>query len=180
MVRFSCFAMLMCSSCLSSGSKTAEGTLACGVEDVVDLWRVHSGSGPVVVTVDTVAPETTFDVAAAMLTVQDWSNDPEGIVFIDWLSNGDDEVPCSFPPRDVACPQFSGVAPADVVLMVETYGECAGPEGEYVATATHDGSSVRLSYIGSADVSALDLPRSQVVGDDIEAIDTDSPPPEAM
>jgi len=180
MTRFSVFATVFCTSCfLSPGSKEAEGTLACGAEDVVDLWRVHSGAGTLVVTVDTVAAETAFDLGAHLLTVEEWSNEPEEVRFIDWLAEGDDEVPCTFPPPEYECPQFSGVAPADVVLMVETLGDCAGPEGEYVATATQDGSPVRLSFIGSADVDALRLPSSTDVVDDPDDMDggedTDEP-----
>jgi len=90
----------------------------------MDRWAFTAAAGQqVVVTVDTLSPDTTFDPAL-------WIDGPAGCA----LAWGDDELECTAPPPSFGCPAIRFTAPEDGVYEVVVTGvaSCAGLVGSYV------------------------------------------------
>lgn len=114
------------------GAGAQEGALPCTTSwsgelvgaGAMDRWAFTATAGQeVVVTVDTLSPDTTFDPAL-------WIDGPAGCA----LAWGDDELECTAPPPSFGCPAIRFTAPEDGVYEVVVTGaaSCAGPVGAYV------------------------------------------------
>ncbi|MCB9761166.1 MAG: hypothetical protein H6739_15100 [Alphaproteobacteria bacterium] len=133
------------------------GSLPCD-EDLVDVYIVQASSDLLTVGVDTVSVDDTFDPAVTVFA-HDGGRKLEDLVLGRFLDDGDDEFPCSFPPPEYACPQVSFDAPGDVVVLVQVYGECVGPDAGYLLMIDQDGIPPRVKHLGTAAVDRFDQPR---------------------
>ena len=110
----------------ATGSGGAQpGDLPCDQDGgIVDVWRITLNEGDeVTVSVDTVAAATTFDPAAGLYLGTDPDVDP-------LVGSGDDDFPCTFPPPEYSCPEFSAFAElgGDYAVVVLQLGCADGNE----------------------------------------------------
>ena len=136
----------------ATGSGGAQpGDLPCDQDGgIVDVWRITLNEGDeVTVSVDTVAAATTFDPAAGLYLGTDPDVDP-------LVGSGDDDFPCTFPPPEYSCPEFSAFAElgGDYAVVVLQLGCADGNElAAYALRVTVGGSSRSATLIGDDVVS---------------------------
>ncbi len=110
-----------------SASATGDLELCDGM---VDTYLVTVGLGGAVLTVDTVAEETTFDPLLIALVA------PGDYVDLDGITIGfDDEIDCAFPPADFRCPQGEFEEGVYEVVVGAASDNCAGALQEYALSA---------------------------------------------
>jgi hypothetical protein len=105
-----------------SDAAAVTGSLPCR-GTAVDIWTLEATAGEeLVLLLDTVDPETTFDGALYVATADRCI-----------LAYGDDEHDCTFPPASYGCPSARVRAPEDGVLhvVVQSLGVCASREVDY-------------------------------------------------
>ena len=141
---------LFLNAACSFGPKVGAGELACASDEIFDVWRVYSGSDAVVLSVDTVDAETTFDPELIAFDVSSWGSSIDSTTVDGFLAAGDDEFECTFPPADFECPSAVATGTNDVLVAVIVLGECAGPLSRYELTGTVDGKPVRIKSLGTA------------------------------
>lgn len=102
----------------------------------VDVWSVNLNAGDdVVVRADTISASTTFDPAFTLYVGDSLSTATE-------VGSADDEFPCTFPPPDYSCPEFSSTAEVSgpFIGAVRVVGNCAGSIAEYEIEVTVNGA----------------------------------------
>lgn len=105
------------SEALGTGSIACEGL-------TVDVWEFVAGGAEVVVTVDTVAADSTFDARM-------WVQDSTGCT----IGYSDDAFACAFPPPNYGCPSLSFVdlvPGASYEVVVASLGDCTGETVDYL------------------------------------------------
>jgi len=113
-------------------------------DETVDVWSLSMSAGQtLVVQVDTVAAATTFDPAVTLYGTPDPDNGT-------YLTSGDDDFDCTFPPPEYRCPEATTTTEAatTVGIIVENYG-CPGTSAlsEYVLRAQLDGSAATPTLV---------------------------------
>lgn len=127
-------------------------------ETQVDLWRVvDPAAGLITVRVDTIAEETLFDPDAILYDVEAWGEGQWDVRAGNVLGYGDDEVPCSYPPPDYACPQIlANVEPTDdLLVVVGVVGSCADTDIAYELSVEHESGPAKVKYHGRANTSSF-------------------------
>jgi len=121
----------------------AVASIPCGT-GLVDIWSFGVEEGQnIVVLVDTVSAETTFDPTLSVLLEDPFSSGFAPEV----LAEGDDEMDCGFPPPSGGCPRVEVSANMGGVVYV-VIGEkdvCIDAGGLYRMTAEVDGGPAPLT-----------------------------------
>ena len=119
---------------------TATGTVPCAYNtSVVGDVYVFPAAGDVTITIDTVSASTTFD-PIGYSTV-----DTANYASIDF--QGDDEIPCTFPPPTYACPSWTHTgATGPIAVVVMGYeGDCnSSGQGDYLLIVSGPGAPSSL------------------------------------
>jgi len=130
----------------------AVASVPCGT-GLVDIWSFGVQAGQsIVVVVDTVSEETTFDPTLSVLLEDPFSSGFEPEV----VAEGDDEMECSFPPPSGGCPRVERSLDAGGIVYV-VIGEkdvCVDAGGLYRMTAEVNGAPAPLTI--EEDDSSLD------------------------
>lgn len=158
--------MCVLAGCFGGGRSPVDGSLPCS--DAVAVYRVKAGKGGSLrVSVDTVAPDTTFDPAVSVWRVGSWDDGLGGVALEAMLASADDEFTCTFPPPQYACPQLVQSIPSqdeDLAVIVAVLGNCAGADAAYELTVELDGEPAKVSEWAVGSVDELDLPTPQDTG----------------
>ena len=107
------------------------------VPSLVDIWSITEpllGGESLVLEIDTVSAATTFD---PLVTLAELNEAATSFVQLD---QGDDEMTCSFPPPQFACPRVEFTVPAGggvySFVVAQASENCAGALAEYSVSVT--------------------------------------------
>lgn len=134
------------------GVKTPiEGAMDCE-QSLVTVWRLpKTVEGTYALAVDTVDPESSFDPAVGLWTVDHWAYTVDEVRLGEPVGGSASGEPCTH--GDHACPAFSTSSPGDsedLAVVVEVLGGCAGAKARYDLTVTVDGEPARVRNVGTA------------------------------
>ena len=123
----------------SGGTSDYEETIACDEGQTADVWQLSMSGGTLDILVDTASAAATFDPASAALMGEDPSNATE-------IGSGDDENPCTYPPGEYGCPEYSAQGQGTVWILVQAYsGGCnSSGTGGYVLKLSGDGADTAM------------------------------------
>lgn len=110
------------------------GSIACDGTNA-DVWTFVVDAADVMVSVDTVSADTTFDPRM-------WVQDASGCT----VGYSDDAFACSFPPPTYECPSLlfpDAVVGDSYQVVVTSYGDCSTPTVDY-ALKINNGSAATL------------------------------------
>jgi len=120
-------------------------------DDPEEVWLLGAPApGLLVVEVDTVAPDTTFDPEARIVRFDQVPTDADQIDRGESLDRADDEFECTFPPSSSECPRAEAelVDASPIAIGVSSTSTCDGVFAAYVVTATLDGDPMVLTFLG--------------------------------